>query len=144
MAILSSKLQAWPEIFSQAKRPLHHIHIFISIFNLVWRTLAGWAAATGSLSRPPDGTGLTCGQHIESHSCIFSFPNRNHLYLPNLKDCVVGNWPSYYIYLRKIRKCEDTRKWPLFCITSSSSLCTNKQGKMWSLIIQEVITKYVG
>jgi hypothetical protein len=23
-----------------------------------------------------DGTGLTCGQHIESHSCIFSFPNR--------------------------------------------------------------------
>jgi hypothetical protein len=24
----------------------------------------------------PDGTGLTCGQHIESHSCIFSFPNR--------------------------------------------------------------------
>jgi hypothetical protein len=24
----------------------------------------------------PDGNGLTCGQHIESHSCIFSFPNR--------------------------------------------------------------------
>jgi hypothetical protein len=24
----------------------------------------------------PDGTGLTCGQHIESHSCIFSFLNR--------------------------------------------------------------------
>jgi hypothetical protein len=24
----------------------------------------------------PYGTGLTCGQHIESHSCIFSFPNR--------------------------------------------------------------------
>jgi hypothetical protein len=25
-----------------------------------------------------DGTGLTCGQHIESHSCIFSFPNRDY------------------------------------------------------------------
>jgi hypothetical protein len=24
----------------------------------------------------PDGTGLTCGQHIKSHSCIFSFPDR--------------------------------------------------------------------
>jgi hypothetical protein len=29
-----------------------------------------------SFPTAPDGTGLTCGQHIESHSCIFSFPNR--------------------------------------------------------------------
>jgi hypothetical protein len=28
-----------------------------------------------SFPTAPDGTGLTCGQHIESHSCIFSFPN---------------------------------------------------------------------
>jgi hypothetical protein len=26
-----------------------------------------------SFPTAPDGTGLTCGQHIESHSCIFSF-----------------------------------------------------------------------
>jgi hypothetical protein len=29
-----------------------------------------------SFPTAPDGTGLTCGQHIESHSCIFSFPSR--------------------------------------------------------------------
>jgi hypothetical protein len=29
-----------------------------------------------SFPTAPDGTGLTCGQHIESHSCIFSFQNR--------------------------------------------------------------------
>jgi hypothetical protein len=29
-----------------------------------------------SFPTAPDGTGLTCGQHIEHHSCIFSFPNR--------------------------------------------------------------------
>jgi hypothetical protein len=29
-----------------------------------------------SFPTAPDGTGLTCGQHIESNSCIFSFPNR--------------------------------------------------------------------
>jgi hypothetical protein len=29
-----------------------------------------------SFPTAPDGTGLTCGQNIESHSCIFSFPNR--------------------------------------------------------------------
>jgi hypothetical protein len=29
-----------------------------------------------SFPTAPDDTGLTCGQHIESHSCIFSFPNR--------------------------------------------------------------------
>jgi hypothetical protein len=29
-----------------------------------------------SFPTAPDGTGLTCGQHIKSHSCIFSFPNR--------------------------------------------------------------------
>jgi hypothetical protein len=29
-----------------------------------------------SFPTAPDGTGLTCGQHIESHSCIFSFPNQ--------------------------------------------------------------------
>jgi hypothetical protein len=29
-----------------------------------------------SFPTAPDGTGLTCGQHIESHGCIFSFPNR--------------------------------------------------------------------
>jgi hypothetical protein len=29
-----------------------------------------------SFPTAPDGTGLTCGQHIESHSCIFSFINR--------------------------------------------------------------------
>jgi hypothetical protein len=29
-----------------------------------------------SFATAPDGTGLTRGQHIESHSCIFSFPNR--------------------------------------------------------------------
>jgi hypothetical protein len=29
-----------------------------------------------SFPTAPDGTGLTCGRHIESHSCIFSFPNR--------------------------------------------------------------------
>jgi hypothetical protein len=29
-----------------------------------------------SFPTAPDGTGLRCGQHIESHSCIFSFPNR--------------------------------------------------------------------
>jgi hypothetical protein len=29
-----------------------------------------------SFPTAPDGTGLTCGQHIESHSCIFSLPNR--------------------------------------------------------------------
>jgi hypothetical protein len=29
-----------------------------------------------SFPTAPDGTGLTCGQHIEFHSCIFSFPNR--------------------------------------------------------------------
>jgi hypothetical protein len=28
-----------------------------------------------SFPTAPYGTGLTCGQHIESHSCIFSFPN---------------------------------------------------------------------
>jgi hypothetical protein len=29
-----------------------------------------------SFPTAPDGTGLTCGQHIESHRCIFSFPSR--------------------------------------------------------------------
>jgi hypothetical protein len=29
-----------------------------------------------SFPTAPDGTGFTCGQHIKSHSCIFSFPNR--------------------------------------------------------------------
>jgi hypothetical protein len=29
-----------------------------------------------SFPTAPDGAGLTCGQHIESHGCIFSFPNR--------------------------------------------------------------------
>jgi hypothetical protein len=29
-----------------------------------------------SFPTAPHGTGLTCGQHIESHSCIFSFPNQ--------------------------------------------------------------------
>jgi hypothetical protein len=29
-----------------------------------------------SFPTAPDGTGFTCGQHIESHSCIFSFPNQ--------------------------------------------------------------------
>jgi hypothetical protein len=29
-----------------------------------------------SFPTAPGGIGLTCGQHIESHSCIFSFPNR--------------------------------------------------------------------
>jgi hypothetical protein len=29
-----------------------------------------------SFPTAPEGTGLTCGQHIESHSCMFSFPNR--------------------------------------------------------------------
>jgi hypothetical protein len=29
-----------------------------------------------SFPTAPDGPGLTCGQHIESHSCIFSFLNR--------------------------------------------------------------------
>jgi hypothetical protein len=29
-----------------------------------------------SFPTTPDGTGLTCGQHIESHSCIFNYPNR--------------------------------------------------------------------
>jgi hypothetical protein len=29
-----------------------------------------------SFPTAPGGTGLTCGQHIESHSCIFSFPNQ--------------------------------------------------------------------
>jgi hypothetical protein len=29
-----------------------------------------------SFPTAPDGTGLTCGQYVESHSCIFSFPNR--------------------------------------------------------------------
>jgi hypothetical protein len=29
-----------------------------------------------SFPTAPDCTGLTYGQHIESHSCIFSFPNR--------------------------------------------------------------------
>jgi hypothetical protein len=29
-----------------------------------------------SFPTAPDGTGLTYGQHIESQSCIFSFPNR--------------------------------------------------------------------
>jgi hypothetical protein len=29
-----------------------------------------------SFPTAPDGTGLTCGQHIESHSCIFSFLKR--------------------------------------------------------------------
>jgi hypothetical protein len=28
-----------------------------------------------SFPTAPDGTGLTYGQHIKSHSCIFSFPN---------------------------------------------------------------------
>jgi hypothetical protein len=45
-----------------------------------WRSdepWTGWAAAAGSLSRLHQTVlGLTCGQHIESHSCIFSFPNR--------------------------------------------------------------------
>jgi hypothetical protein len=43
----------------------------------LWRTL-GRLSSRRWLSFPtaPDGTGLTCGQHIESHSCIFSFPNR--------------------------------------------------------------------
>jgi hypothetical protein len=29
-----------------------------------------------SFPTAPDDTGLTCGQHIEFHSCIFNFPNR--------------------------------------------------------------------
>jgi hypothetical protein len=38
-----------------------------------------WPAEQPPLAVFPDctrRTGLTCGQHIESHSCIFSFPNR--------------------------------------------------------------------
>jgi hypothetical protein len=39
-----------------------------------------WPVEQPPLAVFPDctrhGTGLTCGQHIESHSCIFSFPNR--------------------------------------------------------------------
>jgi hypothetical protein len=42
----------------------------------LWRTLAGWAAAVGSLSRLHQTVLGWRGQHIESHSCIFSFPNR--------------------------------------------------------------------
>jgi hypothetical protein len=34
-----------------------------------------------SFPTAPDGTGLTCGQHIESHRCIFSFPNRTVTFL---------------------------------------------------------------
>jgi hypothetical protein len=32
-----------------------------------------------SFPTEPDGTGLTCGQHIESHVFIFSFSNRLNL-----------------------------------------------------------------
>jgi hypothetical protein len=43
----------------------------------LWRTLGRLSSRRWqSFRTAPDGTGLTCGQHIESHSCIFSFPNR--------------------------------------------------------------------
>jgi hypothetical protein len=43
----------------------------------LWRTLGRLSSCRlQSFPTAPDGTGLTCGHHIESHSCIFSFPNR--------------------------------------------------------------------
>jgi hypothetical protein len=43
-----------------------------ALTNLGWLSSCHWQ----SFPTAPDGTGLTCGQHIEFHSCIFSFPNR--------------------------------------------------------------------
>jgi hypothetical protein len=40
------------------------------------QALANLGRRWQSFPTAPDGTGLTYGQHIESHSCIFSFPNR--------------------------------------------------------------------
>jgi hypothetical protein len=42
-----------------------------------------------SFPTAPDGTGLTCGQHIESHGCIFSFPNRTPK--PNITKILYSN-----------------------------------------------------
>jgi hypothetical protein len=33
-----------------------------------------------SLPTAPDGIGLTCGQHIESHSCIFQLSKPDHYF----------------------------------------------------------------
>jgi hypothetical protein len=33
-----------------------------------------------SFPTAPDGTGLTYGQHIDSHSCIFSFPKKDRYF----------------------------------------------------------------
>jgi hypothetical protein len=43
-----------------------------ALTNLGWLSSRRWQ----SFPTAPDGTGLTYGQYIESHSCIFSFPNR--------------------------------------------------------------------
>jgi hypothetical protein len=54
--------------------PEYHIIIIrgaTALTNLGWLSSRRWQ----SFPTAPDGTGLTCGQHIKSHSCIFSFPN---------------------------------------------------------------------
>jgi hypothetical protein len=53
-----------------------------TLYNNPWRYSSDepWPAEQPPLAvffpTAPDGIGLTCGQHIESHSYIFSFPNR--------------------------------------------------------------------
>jgi hypothetical protein len=73
--------------------PLLVQYLFQTPFKAVFKThdiiiivIRGAAALTNlgrqgsrrwqSFPTAPDGTGLTCGQHIEFHSCSFSFPNR--------------------------------------------------------------------
>jgi hypothetical protein len=59
-----------------------YIYIYIYIYINPWRyrlwlTLCCLSSRRWqSFPTAPDGTGLTCGQHIESHSCISSFPDR--------------------------------------------------------------------
>jgi hypothetical protein len=67
--VLSQELHFWPGTLTG------NIIIIIrgatSLTNLGRLSSRRWQ----SFPTAPDGTGLTCGQQIESHSCIFSFPN---------------------------------------------------------------------
>jgi hypothetical protein len=72
--------------------PIKHRSIFI-VYKFIKNKSVALQALTNlgrlsscrwqSFPTAPDGIELTCGQHIESHSCIFSFPNRTVLYSSN-------------------------------------------------------------
>jgi hypothetical protein len=68
--------------FTKARRVYHNFQHIVYLINksvaLQALTNLGRLSSRRWQSFPttPDGTGWTCGQHIESHSCIFSFPNR--------------------------------------------------------------------